>query len=55
MRLAPWGEDLTRLAQSPMALEPAQARVFEALRGLGRNPYAESLLREVALGVISPG
>jgi DNA polymerase-3 subunit delta' len=49
LRLAPWSRDLTRLAESSMALAPAQAKAFEALRILGRNPSAESLLREVAL------
>jgi DNA polymerase-3 subunit delta' len=49
IRLAPWAGDLSRIAQSPLALEPGQAKVFEALRSLGRNPFADSLLREVAL------
>ncbi len=53
LRLAPWSADLQRLAQSPMALEPPQARAFEALRSLGRNPFADSLLREVAMACIS--
>jgi DNA polymerase III subunit delta' len=49
IRLTPWAADLTRLAESPMALDAPQARVFEALRSLGRNPFADSLLREVAM------
>jgi DNA polymerase-3 subunit delta' len=49
IRLAPWVGELERIAQSPLALEPVQAQVFEALRSLGRNPFADSLLREVAL------
>ncbi len=51
IRLLPWAADLERLAQSPLALEPPQARAFEALRGLSRNPAADSLLREVALAL----
>jgi len=53
IRLGPWAQDLSRLAQSPMALEPPQARVFEALRSLTRNPGADSLLREVAMACSS--
>jgi len=49
IRLEPWAADLARIAQSPMALEPPQARAFEALRSLTRNPSADSLLREVAM------
>ncbi|WP_306597906.1 hypothetical protein [Geothrix sp. 21YS21S-2] len=49
LRLGPWAAGLTKLAESPMALEPVQARAFEAMRNLARNPSAESLLREVAM------
>ncbi len=49
LRLAPWAAGLAKLAESPMVLEPAQARAFEAMRNLARNPSAESLLREVAM------
>ena len=49
IRLGPWADEITRLAQSPLGLEQPQTRVFEGLRSLARNPFADSLLREVAM------
>lgn len=49
LRLAPWRARIERLSQSQLSAHRVQERVFEALRHLARNPYAESLLREVAI------
>jgi hypothetical protein len=51
LRLAPWAAGIERLAGSPVALERPQARVFEALRNLLRNPAPDALLREVSLAL----
>lgn len=51
LRLAPWAAGIERLAGSAMAPEKPQARVFDALRNLLRNPSPESLLREVSLSL----
>lgn len=52
VRLAPWASALDRLAGSELALARPQARVFEALRNLIRNPSPDALLREVALTLV---
>ena len=49
LRLTPWADGISRLAASDLALERPQARVFEALRNLLRNPSPDSLLREIGL------
>jgi len=48
-RLAPWSTGIERLAGSSLSLAAPQARVFEALRNLIRNPSPDSLLREICL------
>ena len=49
LRLAPWAAGIGRLAGSALALERPQARIFEALRNLIRNPSPDALLREISL------
>ena len=49
LRLQPWAAGVERLAGSALGLERPQARAFEALRSLARNPSPDSLLREIAL------
>ena len=49
LRLAPWAAGIERLAGSALALERPQARIFEALRNLIRNPSPDALLREISL------
>jgi len=48
-RLGPWAESIATLAGSAMTLDAVQARAFDALRNLIRNPSPDSLLREIAL------
>ena len=48
-RLSPWSAGIHRLAASPLALDRPQARIFEALRNLLRNPSPDTLLREISL------
>jgi len=52
-RLAPWAAGVDRLAASALDLERPQARVYDALRNLLRNPSPDSLLREVGLSLVS--
>jgi DNA polymerase-3 subunit delta' len=49
LRLAPWAAGIERLAGSALALEKPQARTFEALRNLIRNPSPDAMLREISL------
>ena len=49
LRLKPWAAGIERLAGSGLALEKPQARIFEALRNLIRNPSPDALLREISL------
>jgi len=51
LRLEPWRERIQTLARSSLVMAEPQRLVFEALRNLVRNPYAESLLREVAMAL----
>ena len=51
VRLGPWQDGIQRVARSPLVLREPQDLAFQALRQLSRNPYAESLLREVALAL----
>ena len=51
VRLGPWQDGIQRVARSPLVLREPQDMAFQALRQLSRNPYAESLLREVALAL----
>lgn len=53
LRLGPWRADLQALARGPLALKAPQDATYRALRNLGRNPSAESLLREVALALVA--
>ena len=48
-RLGPWSEQVAKLGGTALALGEPQARIFEALRNLGRNPSADSLLREISM------
>jgi DNA polymerase-3 subunit delta' len=50
-RLGPWAEQVARLGSTGLAVAEPQGLVFEALRNLGRNPSAESLLREISMGL----
>ncbi len=54
LRLAPWRARIERLSQSQLPVRRIQDLVFEALRHLTRNPYAESLLREIAMAMRRP-
>ncbi len=49
LRLEPWRTRIETVANSTLQLKRPQELVFEALRNLIRNPYAESLVREVGL------
>ena len=49
LRLKLWAAGIERLAGSGLALEKPQARIFEALRNLIRNPSPDALLREISL------
>jgi len=51
LRLEPWRTRIETLAQSTLSTREPQALVFEAQRNLARNPYADSLLREVAMAM----
>lgn len=46
-RLTPWQEGIQRWAGSSLALDRPQARIFEGLRNLMRNPSADTLLRDI--------
>lgn len=46
--LEPWRPQLERLARSPLDLKRPVEAIHEAQRHLVRNPFAESLLREIA-------
>lgn len=46
--LEPWREGLEALARSPLELKRPAEAIHEAQRNLTRNPFAESLLREIA-------
>jgi len=48
-RLTSRSEAIRALAGTPLALEGPQARVFEALRTLLRNPSPDTLLREIGM------
>jgi DNA polymerase-3 subunit delta' len=50
-RLGPWAPAIQRLAASSLVLDRPQARIFEDLRNLLRNPSPDSLLREVAMAL----
>ncbi|HLO66405.1 MAG TPA: hypothetical protein VK188_05260, partial [Holophaga sp.] len=52
LRLGPWEGEIRKLAAGPLDPGAAQAKVFEAQRALARNPAADSLLREVAQGLL---
>jgi DNA polymerase-3 subunit delta' len=47
-RLEPWREVLAGMARSSLELKGIVESIHEAQRHLVRNPYAESLLREIA-------
>ena len=49
LRLTPWAAGIEQLAGSSLTLDRPQARVFEALRNLIRNPSPDALLREISL------
>jgi DNA polymerase-3 subunit delta' len=51
-RLAPWTPGIAQLAGSALDLARPQARAYEALRNLLRNPSPDSLLREVAIALL---
>jgi DNA polymerase-3 subunit delta' len=51
LRLSPWQPRIEKLARSPLQVRKSQDLTLEALRHLVRNPFAESLLREIALAV----
>jgi DNA polymerase III subunit delta' len=51
LRLTPWAAGIARLAGSALALDKPQARLFEALRNLIRNPSPDALLREISLAL----
>lgn len=49
--LISWRAGLERLAQSSLDLKKPGEAIHEAQRNLVRNPYAESMLREIALAI----
>jgi DNA polymerase-3 subunit delta' len=51
LRLVPWRPRIERLARSQFQIRACQDLVLEALQHLVRNPFAESLLREIAMVV----
>lgn len=51
-RLGPWAPDLAQLAGTALDLARPQARAYDALRNLLRNPSPDALLREVALALL---
>jgi DNA polymerase III subunit delta' len=51
IRLAPWEPDIAELAASSLNPGPVLGRALEAQRSLARNPAADSLLHEIALGL----
>ncbi|MBK8792669.1 MAG: hypothetical protein IPN59_05830 [Holophaga sp.] len=54
--LAPWRAGIETLARSPFELKGPVEAIHHALRHLTRNPFAESLLREIAMALkVRPG
>ena len=51
LRLEPWRPRIEAIAKSALPLRKAMELAFGALRHLTRNPFAESLLREVGLAL----
>lgn len=51
LRLEPWRAPLEAAARSSLQIRKPQDLAFNALRHLGRNPFAESLLREVGMAL----
>lgn len=51
LRLEPWRSRLEGLAKSALQIRRPMELVYGALRHLTRNPFAESLLREVGLAL----
>lgn len=51
LRLEPWHAHIESAARSTLQIRRPQDLTFEALRNLGRNPYADSLLREVGMAL----
>lgn len=49
IRLKPWHERVQAIARSPLQIKGPVDAVHEAMRVLNRNPFAESLIREVVL------
>jgi len=49
--LLPWREELEALAQRALELKVPVEAIHEAQRHLVRNPFAESMLREIALSL----
>lgn len=52
LRLEPWRDRIQMIARSPLPLREPQDLALGALRHLARNPFAESLLREVGLSLL---
>ena len=48
-RLLSWLADIQYLATLPIATETLQAKIFESLRNLIRNPNAKLMLRNISL------
>lgn len=55
LRLEPWRSPLETIAKSALLLRMPMELAFGALRHLTRNPFAESLLREVGLSLKGTG
>jgi DNA polymerase-3 subunit delta' len=53
LRLEPWRSRIETLARSALQLRKSMELAFGALRHLTRNPFAETLLREVGLALKS--
>lgn len=53
LRLAPWRENIEVLARTPLDLKIPLEGIHTAMRHLTRNPFAESLLREIAMSLRS--
>jgi DNA polymerase-3 subunit delta' len=51
VRLEPWRSRVEAIARSAVQLRRAQDLAFAAIRHLTRNPFAESILREIGLSL----
>jgi len=55
LSLTPWREGIEALARSPLNLKAPLDHIHLAQRALTRNPFAESMLREIAMALRAAG